>query len=102
MNRSTSFGSIDQGRNRRLRPSGSLQSLSPTATDSSFGDSFEISAADFEVGTIAARKSQEKATDRRRRIALDVAPHLNVKDPTIPTKIAASPDVLKVHKVFSV
>ena len=48
--------SYNSGRNSGYSPMGA--SMSP-------GDSLDISGADFEVGTIAARKSMEKATARR-------------------------------------
>ena len=49
-------------------------------------DSFEISEADLQVGTIAARRSQEKGIDRRRRQSMS----------SMPVKSAASPDIHKV------
>eukprot|EP01038_Epipyxis_sp_PR26KG_P007352 gene7352-10023_t len=48
-------------------------------------DSFEISAADLEVGAFAAKKAKEKATDRKaRRMSLDAPPGF---------KSSSSPDV---------
>lgn len=70
--------------------------------DSQLGDSLDISAADFEVGTIAARRSQEKSGERQRRMALDKAPHASGRDAMKPTKIAASPEVMKVPQTNSV
>ena len=60
--------------------------------DSSFGDSLDISAADLEVGAIAARKAKEKTSDRRRRMSInsDVAAQLTAGPPS---KISSSPEV---------
>ena len=91
----------------------SRHGLGAADLDSSLGDSFEISAADLEVGAIAARRAKEKASDRRRRQSLDAAPHTQAQaalllkqkqqlagvnerasssqPPTV--KVAASPDI---------
>mmetsp|Transcript_21534 Transcript_21534/g.31284 ORF Transcript_21534/g.31284 Transcript_21534/m.31284 type:complete len:1684 (+) Transcript_21534:93-5144(+) len=51
-------------------------------------DSFDLSEADFEVGTHAARRSQEKANERRRRSAIE----------TLPSKSSASPDIASKNR----
>lgn len=45
-------------------------------------DSFDVSAADFEVGTLAARKTKEKAEDRQRRSSVAL----------LPSKVNSSPE----------
>lgn len=71
-----------------------------SAGESSYGDSLEISAADLEVGEYAKRRANEKTQDRKRRMAMDVAPHTlaaaaggGKSSSNVPPKVAASPDL---------
>ena len=71
-----------------------------SAGESSYGDSLEISAADLEVGEYAKRRASEKTQDRKRRMAMDVAPHTlaaaaggGKSSSNVPPKVAASPDL---------
>jgi len=54
-------------------------------------DSFNLSAADFEVGTIAARKSQDKLLSRNRRASLDVSPVREPSNPVLSVNVDESP-----------
>lgn len=74
--------------------------------DSDLGDSLEISATDFEVGALAARRSQEKANSRSRRKSFDpskspqsyLSPPRRQRDATVPPKLTESPDVGKLRR----
>lgn len=77
---------------QNMKSTGSVDEGDSSFGDSSFGDSLDISAADLEVGAIAARKAREKTSDRRRRMSInsDVAAQLTAGPPT---KISSSPEV---------
>lgn len=53
-------------------------------------DSLDISDGDFEVGAIAARRSQEKSNERKRRAAME----------SVPTKYSDSPNVSNKVSIY--
>lgn len=70
-----------------------------TPGDSSYGDSFELSAADLEVGTFAAKRMREKSAERGRRMSFDQPNFKEQKElQTFAKKSAASPDPAKSRK----
>jgi hypothetical protein len=76
--------------------------ISSPGNDSPFSpgiDSFEISAADLEVGAIAAKKMKEKTGDRRRRMSFD-QPNFRDKDglQSFVKMSGDSPDPAKTRK----
>lgn len=75
----------DKSRSRSVSPPAKTTSRTNTFARSPLNesDSFEISEADLQVGTIAARRSQERVTDRKRRQSMSA----------IPAKSASSPDI---------
>lgn len=82
-----------------MSPKGSTSKLmQDSPMDSTYGDSFDISAADFEVGSIAAKRVKEKAAERGRRMSFDQKTFQSQKDSSfLNAKNSASPDV-KVRK----
>lgn len=70
-----------------------------TPVDSSYGDSFELSAADLEVGAFAAKRMREKSAERGRRMSFDQPNFKEQKElQTFAKKSAASPDPAKSRK----
>jgi hypothetical protein len=57
--------------NQNEKPSQKPVKESITSPLSPTGDSFDISAADLEVGTIAAKRLKERAAERGRRMSFD-------------------------------
>ena len=77
-----------------VSPKGSSKYLAESPMDSINGDSFDISAADFEVGAIAAKKSKEKAAERGRRMSFDQQQFNSQKESSfINAKNSSSPEV---------
>lgn len=66
---------------------------SADSADSSYGDSFELSAADLEVGTFAAKRTKEKTAERGRRMSFDQPSFKEQKELSAFAKMSAnSPD----------
>ncbi len=86
-----------------MSPKGSTSKLmQESPMDSTYGDSFDISAADFEVGSIAAKRIKEKAAERGRRMSFDQSAFQSQKDASfINAKNSASPDVKVCCRWFS-
>jgi hypothetical protein len=78
-----------------MSPKGSTSKLlQDSPMDSTYGDSFDISAADFEVGSIAAKRVKEKAAERGRRMSFDQTAFQSQKESSfLNAKNSASPDV---------
>jgi hypothetical protein len=73
--------------------SGIHKKMADSPMDSTYGDSFDISAADFEVGGYAAKRMHEKATERGRRLSFDQNTFTSQKDNSfLNAKTSASPD----------
>lgn len=67
-------------------------------------DSFELSAADFEVGTIAAKKLKEKSADRGRRMSFDQEMYQSkdrMRQTTSPDLKVLLSELLPSHVIFS-
>lgn len=73
---------------------GNMKRPADSPMDSINGDSFDISATDFEVGAIAAKRVKEKAAERGRRMSFDQTTYASQKDTSfLNAKNSASPDV---------